>query len=238
MHGISKTLLRIAFLTLLIVIPLQGKDDGVSVGFVSVALDARIAELKYQNGAEVEELNVYKGARSKRIAYNGDQTVHFFRESEQVDDNGDPIRTIVGSVHLPQKNGVFLFIFRRLPGADEKYKIVPIPDGLKQFRPGMYRFINLTPYDIALKVGETKSLMKKGKFTDLESKADSGSYQEAMMYSLVVEQGEVDMKPYRAFKGKVLFSENRRSIYIITPKDGGRAGRVDITVIPENLTKR
>jgi len=102
----------------------------------------------------------------------------------------------------------------------------------------MYRFINLSPYDIALKVGDEKNLIKKGNFADLESKAEEGGFQDALMYSLVVDKGNEGAKPLRAFKGQLFFSEEQRSIYVITPKRGGREGRIDFTVITESLAKR
>lgn len=223
-------------LCLLLPVPLPAVEEEMpqaEVKLSAITLDTSIRDLKFVNRGRVEALHVNRGLRSEPIRYVGSPEILFFRETPPPPGETEPGRDIVGRLQLPALTGDFLMIFRKNVGPDAEYTVAALPDDKESFKPGMYRFINLTPYDIALKVGATRKMIPKRGYTDVSSQGKEGEYQETLIYSLSSQVNDGD--PYRAFKGSLFFSETMRSIYLLVPASSGRPGSIEFTVIPEKL---
>ncbi|MGB0373042.1 MAG: hypothetical protein ACPGN3_17055 [Opitutales bacterium] len=202
-----------------------------TVRFNAISLSGTIRGLHFINGQQQETISIYNDTRSAQISYKGDSILSFFREDpELIDASGNSIRNIVGSVKLPP-SGTYLLLFAAEDSKEESYRISVTPDDVATFQQGAYRFINLAPFDIALKLGDTTTLLPKKKYTDVISIAKDRTYQEAIMMSLVK-----DKKPLLSYKGAFYFDPNKRLIYIIKPKSKGRLGRIDFRVISDMPT--
>ncbi|MEO0510452.1 MAG: hypothetical protein AAF065_11395 [Verrucomicrobiota bacterium] len=210
----------------------ENGSENVNVTWSAISLSRNISGLKYVSGNEVRKLDVFRGARTKKVTYRGSEVIYFFRQQGSGNDPDDAEnRKIVGAVTLPNTSGNFLFLFSKSPKADYTYDITAIPDDLATFKPGMYRFINLAPFDIAIQLGDQRKLIKHMNYTDISAKAEHNSYQQTVMLSLT-KQGA---KPFRSYEGNLKYLEDQRIIYIISPRKGGRPGRIALTAIPERI---
>ncbi|MEM1221946.1 MAG: hypothetical protein AAGH40_04225 [Verrucomicrobiota bacterium] len=211
-------------------------QNSVSVDLTAITLSGGLKGIKYESGGKVESLSVFKNVRSPPFRYVGSPEVIFFRELGTINDSDTPQRKVVGRMLLPASTGEFLVVFSKLPGKEESYRVTPLPDSLTVFRPGMYRFRNMSPYTVAIQVGEERTLIPKYGFKDLESKGDESQYQNTLIISLPDEKQFEGAKPYQVFSGSMFFSSNLRTIYIMTPISGGRPGRIKLESIVERVS--
>jgi hypothetical protein len=193
-----------------------------------LSIDGRIMDLKYESVGAIETVYAFKNQRSEPFEYRGPQTVVFFRELSQTDENGNPLRLEVATCQLPTSGGQYLLIISKLEGEKEAYRAFPIEDNWDTFSAGTYRFLNLAPFTIALKLDETVYKFEKLNFTDVSGNFENNTHKTAIMVSLP--DGE---DPTLIFEGLMYYTENQRMLYIISPKSGGRPGRVSMTAVPE-----
>ncbi len=212
---------------------LNAQDKPAQVRLTVLSLNARILDLKYESQGKVESLYAFKQQRSEAFNYTGPQTITFFRESASLDKKGKPIRTTVATCQLPRKRGQFLLILSKVQQDTEAYRIIPIVDDWEKFKPGTYRFLNLAPFDIALKLEDTVHTIKERDFTDVSGDFKDDSNQKAIMVSLP--DGE---EPVRIFEGHMYYTDDIRMLYIITPQKGSRTGRVNFTAVPQSVSSR
>lgn len=206
------------------------QNQNVNVTLSALALDGRIRDLKYESNGSVEALYAFKDQRSETFKYSGPKKLVFFRELEQFDENGAPKRQPVAECMLPGSSGQYLLIISEDRGAGERYRIFPIADDWATFRPGTYRFMNLTPFEMALKLDDKVYQIGSKSLKDVSGNFENNSHQRAIMVSLPPEQD-----PLRVFEGYIQYTDDRRMLYLITPKEGGRLGRVRFTAIPEAI---
>lgn len=212
---------------------LHAQTEPAQVRLTALSLNARILDIKYESQGKVESLNAYKSKRSKAFDYIGPKTITFFRESDALDADGKPTRTTVATCKLPSKRGQFLLILSKVDQKKEAYKIITIADDWKTFTPGTYRFLNLAPFEIALKLEDKVHKIKERNFTDVNGTFKDNSNQKAIMVSLP--DGE---DPLRIFEGYMYYTDDLRMLYIITPKEGNRVGRVNFIAIPQSVKSR
>ena len=202
--------------------------DPVSVTLSAATLDKAIRDLKFTSGAELQTLSIFKRQRCRAFTYRGTKAITFYRESAELDTNGKPIRIIVAKAHIPNESGQYLLLFSTKTTTPEVYEVLVIPDDWKVFKPGTCRFLNLAPFEIALKINEKLYRIKAQNYTDVQGDFRDGSHQEAMMISL-----PDDTKPRRIFDGFIYFTERQRTIYVIIPKSGRTDGSVNFLSIPQ-----
>ena len=202
--------------------------DPVSVTLSAATLDKAIRDLKFTSGAELQTMSIFKRQRSRAFTYRGTQAITFYRESAELDTDGKPIRIIVAKAHIPSESGQYLLLFATKTTTPEVYEVLVIPDDWKVFKPGTCRFLNLAPFEIALKINEKLYRIKAQNYTDVQGDFRDGSHQEAMMISL-----PDDTKPRRIFDGFIYFTERQRTIYVIIPKSGRTDGSVNFLSIPQ-----
>lgn len=203
----------------------------VNTSFCCLALDKEINDLKILSSGETLDIDVYPSTRSRRLKYRGPQQLTFFRESEALAPEGEPIRTPVGRVTLDGLHPRYLLLFAKKSGDTERYSIFAIPDTSENFKAGSYRFLNLAPFKVAIKMGESKHLLAEKNITDISGDFEHGNYYQTIMLSL--SDGEAE--PVPAYSGRIYFNKHIRMLYIIRPKEGGKAGKIKFTGIPERV---
>lgn len=225
------TSICILLATTICISTLNAQDEQrTNVRLCAITVQGNIKGIKYESGGEVRSLDILRQLRSEYFKYTGNQVITFFRETGPAD---EPTRIPVGQCQLPSLAGDYMLIFSKAAGANERYVIKAIPDSLSQFKPGTYRFINLAPFEIGLKLNDEVHRIKATNYTDVAGDFVDGNYYEALMVSIPQEE-----KPLRVFKGSIMFSADKRILYIVTPKEGGRPGRIRITVVPEKVNTR
>ena len=212
---------------------LNAQNKPAQVRLTALSLNARILDLKYESKGKVQSLYVFKNQRSEAFNYTGPKTITFFRESGALDKDGKPVRTTVATCKLPSLKGQFLLILSKVDQDDEAYKIIPIADDWEKFKPGTYRFLNLTPFNIALKLEDTVHMIKELNFTDV-----SGDFKDDSNYKAIMVSLPDGKKPVRIFEGHMYYTDELRMLYIITPKNGSRTGRVNFIAIPQKVMPR
>ncbi len=224
------------FLTLFILTlfcgSLWAQTEIPTVKLTVLSLDSRILDLKYESAGEVKTLYAFKNQRSQPFTYNGPQPILFFRELSQTDAAGNPLREQVAQCRLPGKSDQYMIIMSKKEGNKEAYRCFAIDDNWQTFDAGTYRFLNLAPFTIALKLDNKVYRIKEQNFTDVKGNSENGSHQKAIMVSL-----PEDEDPLPVFEGLIQYTENLRMLYIISPKSGGRVGRVSFTAIPQLVPK-
>lgn len=207
----------------------QGKADVenlISVRFSAIALDQNIEGLNFMSNNEVGEIDIYTSTRSRLHRYQGPPRLTFFREVE--DAEGELIRTPVGSVVLDESTDRYLLFFIRRNSDTEQYSILALPDGLSDFTPGSFRFINLAPFRIAIQIGEERILLNERDYGDVRGRFEHGNHYKTLMISLP--EGE---DPLSSYSGRLFFNQRMRMMYIIFPDLDGRPGQVRFTGIPD-----
>jgi len=224
------------FLTLFILTlfcaSLWAQTEKPAVKLTVLSLDSRILDLKYESAGEVQSLYAFKNQRSQPFMYRGEQPIVFFRELSQTDAAGNPLRQQVAQCQLPGNSRQYMLIMSKRESEAEAYRCFAIDDNWGTFSAGTYRFLNLAPFTIALKLDDKVYEIKKQNFTDVSGNVEDGTHQQAMMVSLP--EGE---DPLPVFEGLIQYTENLRMLYIISPKPGGRVGRVNFTAIPQRVPK-
>ena len=209
-------------------------EPALSASISGIALDAQINDLKILSKGETLDIDLYTTTRSRRLKYSGPEQLTFFRESETLTPEGEPIRTPVGQVTLDGLHPRYLLLFAKKSGDTERYSIFAIPDTTEHFKAGTYRFLNLAPFKVALKIGETKHMLAEKKITDVSGDFEHGNYYQTMMLSLP--EGEAE--PVPAYSGRIYFNKHMRMLYIIRPKEGGKAGKIKFTGIPDRVASK
>ncbi len=224
------------FLTLFILTlfcgSLWAQTEKPAVKLTMLSLDSRILDLKYESAGEVQSLYAFKNQRSQPFMYRGEQPIVFFRELSQTDAAGNPLRQQVAQCQLPGNSRQYMLIMSKRESEAEAYRCFAIDDNWGTFSAGTYRFLNLAPFTIALKLDDKVYEIKKQNFTDVKGNFEDGTHQQAIMVSLP--EGE---DPLPVFEGLIQYTENLRMLYIISPKPGGRVGRVSFTAIPQRVPK-
>lgn len=211
---------------------LWAQTENPAVKLTVLSLDGRILDLKYENAGQVQSLYAFKNQRSQPFTYRGPQPLVFFRELSQTDEAGNPLRKLVAECPLPGNGSQFMIIMSKRESEEEAYRCFAIDDNWSTFSAGTYRFLNLAPFTVALKLDEKVYEIKKQNYTDVSGNFDDNTHQQAIMVSLP--DGE---DPLPVFEGLMHYTDNQRMLYIISPKPGGRVGRVSFTAIPQAIPK-
>lgn len=208
----------------------QNEEPTISVQISALALDRDISELKLLSGESVEELDIFTSARSRVISYSGPQRLTFFREHESDQTEEGVIRQPVASVVLSEQHPRYLLFFLRRSGSEERYSIVALPDDVTTFRPGSFRFVNLSPHRIAIRVGEESRTLNERDFTDVSGNFEHGNHYQALFVSLP--EGR---DPVLSYSGRIFFNRIMRMLYVIFPGDSGEEGSIRFRAIPDAI---
>lgn len=118
----------------------------VKVKFTAISWDQGIRELKVESDGKELEMFIPSFARSAVYEYEGPATMVLYTVEEQED--GQTIKTPAATATIPSDvTEVALLIHRQ----DGGYKVVVVDESKETFPEGMARFINITPYRVAVK---------------------------------------------------------------------------------------
>lgn len=208
------------------------QEHALQTDFTCLALGGEIKDLKILSSDEVKTIQIYSTTRSKKINYSGPQQLTFFRESETLGPDGQPVRTPVGQIKLHGTHTRYLLLFAKRSGNKESYSIYPIPDTKEKFKAGTYRFLNLAPFKVAVKIGESQHLLAEKNITDVNGDFEHGNYYQTVILSLP----EGKEEPMPAYSGRIYFNQHTRMLYIILPKEDGKTGKIKFIGIPERMS--
>lgn len=229
-HFLSATLL----LALTLGDPIQAQPEDpalLNAGISGLALEDEIRDLKLLSAEGPQTIHLYANARSRTIQYSGPDTLVFFREKEAPAGEEGPLRIPVGRVTLDGQHARYLLFFTKKTSSEESYSIFAIPDTTDGFKAGTYRFLNLAPYDVAVKIGESRHVLKERNITDVAGDFEHGNYYQTILLSLPDKAKD----PVPAYSGRVYFNKHIRMLYIIRPRAGGSPGKIQFTGIPERV---
>jgi len=207
----------------------------IQVSLGAVSLDDEIKDLKVVSSGQVKVMNtVYPNTRNGVFSYRGTKKLTFFREKPAVDPDQEPIRIPVAAVELDGKHSRYLLFFAKKSGDAEAYSVFSIPDSASHFPAGSYRFLNLAPYKVAIRIGDEKKILAEKKITDIKGNFEHGQYYETVMLSLP-NDGE---KPIPAYSGRIHFNKDLRVIMVIYPKEDARAGKIRFVSILDRVASQ
>lgn len=197
----------------------------------ALSLDGDIPDIRLMSDGKIESLNIYTKTRSRHVKYIGPRHLKLFRKLEVLNASGSPVRKPLGEVTLHGEHTRYLLLFSKTLQADEEYSILAIPDSYSEFKAGIYRFINLAPYPIALMIGDTKHLLAQFKTTDVAGQFEHGNYYQSALVSL----REGRENPQAIFSGRIYFNQYMRTLFILAPDANSETGQVNVVSIPERV---
>lgn len=204
-----------------------------SVGAIS--LDGEIEGLKVLSAGKLIDVNtIYPNTRNGVFAYRGSKQLTFFREQPAADPGEEPTRIPVAEVRLRGNHTRFLLFFVKKSGDAEAYSVFSIPDSKANFPSGTYRFFNLAPYKVAIRIGDEKKILEAKNITDIKGNFEHGQYYQTVMLSLPKEGA----KPIPAYSGKIHFNKDLRVIMLIYPKEGAREGKIRFVSILDRVASQ
>ncbi len=149
----------------------EGKPT-VNIQFRTVGWLESVDGLLYDTkGASGVPFEVPADSRSVFFPYNGPTPIEFYRITRDV--AGNATRTVVATAELKDGGPWPLLLFFKRPVKDEAYIVRVIPEDLKSFPAGSYRFLNLSPNLLGASLAD--NAIKLNPLTDrvIETKADS-----------------------------------------------------------------
>lgn len=223
-----------ALCTLLFPLSLLGQvEEEIDITFSIVSLAGRIPKLSFESDSKISTLRIGKAIRSEKLSYQGSPVISFFEIIGNADPStGEVKRKELGRVAIPKSSKDLLFVFTKTHESALPYRVTPIPDDIATFQPGMFRFINLAPWDLAIEIGDTRKTVPSRNFTDIKANGLNQEFMPFRMFSLVDGADAVS-----AFKGSIYYSDQNRQIYVVSPRAKGKKGRVSFTVIPQRITR-
>lgn len=206
----------------------------VDVSISSVSLDSNKGNIKYESDGEVRSLRIFRGQRSSNFRYVGTLPIQFFREEEATNADGDTevVRVPVATAQLPRKSGEFLLVWSRDHSSPGTCRTFAIQENLSDFPSGGFRFLNLAPFDVAVKIEDSVNRLSALTHTDIVLGASEGKNRRATMISL-----PKDNESLVVFDSYIKHMPNIRMLYLIVPQTTGRSGQVKFISVPQSTRR-
>lgn len=229
MRAINLFLLSMAFVACVMPQALiaNTRESDITLELSFLSLGVRIPELRFMNNGAIESLSVFDTTRSKNIRYVGPPTLTFYRKTG-LDEAGDPIHEAIGEVVLQPQPRRQLILLWEQAGAANGYSARAIDDDLESFPIGSFRFINLCPFPLQIRIGNEEHGIGQGGSVVVAGDFNHGQHYQALMVSLV--EGEV--RP--AYSSMIYFNQRARTLYFILPRDDYGSGGVRLIAIPQS----
>ena len=161
---------RILALTLLASAPLHAQDEPdktLQVRFRVFGWDIANSDLFYaQNGSDAS-LEIYDNIRSPFHNYTGPATITFYRLKKGAD--GKIERIPAATANLADAGSWPLLLFFPAPGSPDNYQVQAIPDDLKSFPAGSFKFADFTDVPISGSLGSRAFELKPTEMETLPS---------------------------------------------------------------------
>ncbi|MGB0371560.1 MAG: hypothetical protein ACPGN3_09425 [Opitutales bacterium] len=223
-----------AFLLLPFFFHLLWSQEIVDVSISSVSLDSNKGNIKYDSDGEVRSLRIFRGQRSSNFRYVGPLPIQFFREEETTNAQGvtEIVRVPIATAHLPGKSGEFLLVWSKDRDNAGTYLTYAIQENLSDFPAGAFRFLNMAPFDVAVKIEDSVNRLAARAHTDIVLQASAGKNRRATMISLPKDDDSLVV-----FDGYIKHMPNIRMLYLIVPQTTGRSGQVKFISIPQSTRR-
>lgn len=135
----------LCFVVFLVALPAWAQTETppeVSVQFRTLAWGRAVDGLSFAQKAADIPVEIMPDGRSVFYPYRGSAVVEFFRPTIGAD--GKPQRQVVATADLKPGGKWPLLIFLKKPGEGESYVVKVIPEDLRSFPAGSFRFLNFT----------------------------------------------------------------------------------------------
>jgi hypothetical protein len=129
---------------------LRAQQAAVNVRFRIFGWDEASSDLNYWQAKDLGVV-IYQDTRSVFYKYAGPAQIIFYRIVTGSD--GNIVRVPAAQANLEGEGPWPLLIFFKTPGSPGKYSVDVLPDDLKSFPPGSYKFANFTNGPISGKLG-------------------------------------------------------------------------------------
>jgi hypothetical protein len=203
-------------------------QEMVNVRISALSLDGRVTDVKYEHAGESHDMHIFARQRSMPFEYSGPETFTLFRETGQLDAAGNPLRQVVAETKIPRSSGQYLLILSKKSDSPERYRVLPIADDWKSFKAGSYRFLNLAPFQIVIKIDDDVFRIKERGMTDIDADLEHNKHHQTMMVS-IPEGGE----PIPIFEGLLRHQKDKRTLYVVTPRGDVANGKVRMVGISD-----
>jgi hypothetical protein len=129
---------------------LRAQQATVNVRFRLFGWDEASSDLNYWQAKDLN-VSIYQDTRSVFYKYAGPAQILFYRIVTGSD--GNIVRVPAAQANLEGEGPWPLLIFFKTPGSPGKYTVDVLPDDLKSFPPGTYKFANFTNGPVSGKLG-------------------------------------------------------------------------------------
>lgn len=131
-----------------------------TVRFSTLSWDKAIRGIYFLQGEERVDLSIPNGAPSKLYKTTAGAPLVFYRQSDQLDENGEPIGIPIASTNLKPGNAPNLLIFFEAQNQSEQYRIVPIINEAQNANRDIYQLHNISRRQIVAKFDDQEISLK------------------------------------------------------------------------------
>ncbi len=199
----------------------------IDVKFTAFMWDKPLkGHIHYSSEGEDIPLNLPNLQRSPIYSYTGPTPLPFYTIEAGTD--GQTIRSTVAEANIPVDMSKPLLIF--IPGGSGglDYRVAVLDDEVKDFRPGSYRFINLSSYAVKGKIGAVDvNLSKRGSTATVDTGVDEVSYEDVIF---AIEQNDT-WRP--AFQTVWRIDPRERMLVFLTDSTKRHLGPLELKAIPQ-----
>ncbi len=191
-------------------------DDG-QLQFRTLGWGVVADDLFYDLGGKNVPLVVKDAARSAFYSHPRTERLVFFRLVPGPEQK--PVRQTVAEAEVGAAGEWPLLIFlQNEAGAALPYRVVALSDDLRSFPPSACRFINLTPVELRVVVGEDKFSLSPRAMHQINLGLDPAAPPQ-MRYAAIGLFNEQGAR--RLYGNNWAFRPNQRTLVVIFPQDGG-----------------
>lgn len=202
------------------------EDQAFKAKLTGVAIGGKVSDLYILSGGDYEEVDFYVGVRSKSIRYAGPRSLNLY--TQETGEDGETLYRSVAATELRGNASDYLLFVSK---DSEKIRIFSLPEDLSSFPYGSFRFVNLTKKNIAMKLGDSKTLIKPNDSADVDGGFEHGKSYQTLMLELPANGDPA--KPL--FSSQIYFNENMRMLYLISAD--GDSSRIRLTGIPQKKSQ-
>ncbi|WP_269537513.1 hypothetical protein [Cerasicoccus fimbriatus] len=196
----------------------QQNGEPTKVTFNTLAWDSAIKGLYFLDGEKRVNVNIPNGAPSSTYEAPSDTPLIFYRDTGQVDKDGNPIGAALGSVDLSSATKPLLLIFFEQPKAGSTFRIVPIVNEARENTSEIYQLHNISSHDIIAKFNDQNITLKTNKpLTIPAPTVDKPSFGVMMAIQMDAKNSGDWQMVYKAFWP---YRKGRSSLVFISDQEG------------------
>jgi hypothetical protein len=189
-------------------------EETVSIRFSALSLGEGLRSWNFDDSTGSHEISIPNASRSREMRYTGPPQFVFYTTGTAED--GSAIKIPQASVDLSGKEGTWLFVLFPSRQGEPAFRLFPIVDGTGDFPANSWRVFNLTPFRMAIKVGDDDpALINASDFRTFI--ADQQENKTERVQVAISREDSWDLI-YRSLWGR---RANARILIFLLPADGG-----------------